>query len=164
MEYLNTPVGWPLDSNIIRKNSINNTFGLVRRNADNTVRPHQGWDFYAKAGTPCYAISAGKIEYVENRGSLGLMIVLSIGNTGKYAAYCHLSYSKVHVGERVTLGQQIGYTGNSGNAAGMQGADEHLHFEIRDKIITGTGLADRISPVEVFGKCPLNNAITRFPL
>lgn len=164
MNYLGCPIGWPLDSNVIRKNSNNNTFGMVRTNVDRTPRPHQGWDFYAKAGTPCYAIAAGKIEHVENRGSLGLMIVLSIGNTGKYAAYCHLSYAKVHVGERVTLGQQIGYTGNSGNAEGMKGADEHLHFEIRDKIITGTGLADRISPLQVFGECPLNNAVTRFPL
>lgn len=164
MEYQGTLIGWPLDTNVIRKNSINNTFGLVRRNTDGTVRPHQGWDFYAKSGTPCYAISDGLVEYVENRGSLGLMVVIRIGSTDKYAAYCHLSYSKVCKGDRVILGDQIGYTGNSGNAVSMKGADEHLHFEIRDSVITGTGLEGRVSPVEVFGKCPLNNTITRFPV
>lgn len=163
MQFMDTPVGWPLDSNVIRKNSNNNTFGMVRSNSDGTPRPHQGWDFYAKEGTPCYAISAGEIKHVESRGALGLMVVLAIGTSGKYAAYCHLRSSKVVVGERVVLGQQIGLTGNSGNAAGMKGADEHLHFEIRNHVITGTGLEGRVSPVEVFGMCPLNDLVLRFP-
>ena len=163
MEYKGISIGWPLDSNVIRRNSNNNTFGMVRTNSDGSPRPHQGWDFYAKTGTPCYAISAGEVKHVESRGSLGLMVVVSIGNTGKFAAYCHLLASKVSVGDRVVLGQQVGLTGNSGNAVGMRGADEHLHFEIRNHPITGTGLADRVSPLEVFGVCPMNDPITRFP-
>lgn len=163
MEYKGISVGWPLDVNVIRKNSVNNTFGMVRKNTDGSSRPHQGWDFYAKEGTSCYAISNGEVKHVESRGSLGLMIVVSIGNTGKHAAYCHLSKSKVEVGDRVVLGEMIGFTGNSGNAIGMVGADQHLHFEIRNQVITGTGLEGRVSPLEVFGKCPMNDPITRFP-
>lgn len=163
MDYLGTVIGWPLDINVIRKNSSNNTFGMVRKNTDGSERPHQGWDFYAKEGTPCYAISNGEVKHVEERGALGLMVVISIAGTGKHAAYCHLSRSTVHVGDRVLLGELIGLTGNSGNAVGMVGADQHLHFEIREQVITGTGLAGRISPLEVFGKCPLKDFIARFP-
>ena len=161
MNYKNTIIDWPLDKNIIRRNDDNNTFGLVRRNVDGSPRPHQGWDFYAKAGTPCYAIADGKVEYVGNANALGLLIVVSIGATGKYAAYAHLSQATVKAGDRVLLGQLIGRTGNSGNAKDMKGEDEHLHFEIRDKPLTGLGLADRMSPIEVFGICPLNNPIAR---
>ena len=161
MNYLDTEIGWPLDQNFIRRGSVNHTFGMVRKNLDGTPRPHQGWDFYAKVGTHCYAISNGKIEHVETRGSLGLMIVMSIGQTNKYAAYCHLSAAKVQVGDLVIKGQQIGLTGSSGNAEGLKSIDEHLHFEIRNKVLTGTGLADRISPLEVFGVCPLHETIQR---
>lgn len=163
MEFMGTAIDWPLDHNVIRRNSVNNTFGMVRKNLDGTPRPHQGWDFYAKAGTHCYAIASGKVAHVESRGSLGLMVVIGIGRTGKYAAYCHLSSAKVRVGDMVVIGQQIGVTGNSGNAEGMKGIDEHLHFEIRDKPLTGTGLDDRMSPLKVFGVCPLTDPIVRSP-
>ena len=156
MRYKNNPITWPLLSNEIRRNSESNTFGMVRVNSDKSPRPHQGWDFYAEAGTPCFAISASKIIHVESRGALGLMIVLAIADTGKYAAYCHLSSSGVSVGDIVGLGQQIGTTGNSGNAVSMLGKDQHLHFEIRNRPITGTGLSDRVSPLEVFGMCPIH--------
>ena len=161
MQYKLTSVNWPLHTNVIRRNSINNTFGMVRTNSDGTARPHQGWDFYAKNGTTCYAIADGAVKCVETRGALGLMIVISIGATGMYAAYCHLSTCVVHVGDTVVLGQPIGTTGNSGNAVGMEGEDEHLHFEIRNHPITSTGLDGRISPLEVFGTIPLKAPIQR---
>lgn len=164
MDYLGVPIGWPLDVNVIRKNSENNTFGMVRKNSDSSPRAHQGWDFYAKEGTPCYAVSNGEVKHVESRGALGLMVVISIAGTGKHAAYCHLSAAKVSVGDRVYLGEMVGFTGNSGNAIGMTGADQHLHFEVRDQVITGMGLSGRVSPITIFGACPLHDAITRFPL
>jgi murein DD-endopeptidase MepM/ murein hydrolase activator NlpD len=161
MKFMDAAIDWPLDSNIIRRNNLNNTFGMLRTNADGSLRPHQGWDLYAKHGTHCYSISDGVVQYVGTRSSLGLVVIVSIGVSGKYAAYCHLSETKVNLGDRVMLGQQIALTGNSGNAESMKGLDEHLHIEIRDKVITGKGLDDRISPLKVFGICPLNTPIHR---
>lgn len=161
MKYLGTPVDWPLDNNIIRNNSVSNTFGMVRRNRDGSPKPHQGWDLYASVGTPCYSIADGEVDCVIKSATLGLYVVISIGNTGKYVAYAHLASALVMKGHKVKLGEMIGHTGNSGNASDMTGTDEHLHFEIRDKPITGLGLADRISPVYVFGACPVKLPILR---
>lgn len=161
MEYLDTPIGWPLDKNLIRRGLVNNTFGMVRKNLDGTPRPHQGWDFVAKNGTNFYSIADGTVAYICDRGALGLMLVISIGKTGKYAAYCHLEEIDVSLGEKVLLGTRLGKTGSSGNAVGMKELDQHLHFEIRNAPITGTGLTDRISPLQVFGMCPLQEIIQR---
>lgn len=161
MQFMGVKVDWPLDMNIIRRGTENNTFGMVRINTDNTPRPHQGWDFFAKVGTPCFAVADGKVHVCSEQGALGLLLVISIGDTGKYAAYAHLLHTEVKVGDVVKLGQHVGTTGNSGNAAGMKGLDEHLHFEIRDKPLTGLGLADRISPFKLFNKLPLRSSEAR---
>ncbi len=155
MKFMNEVIDWPLDTNIIRKNSESHTFGMVRRNSDGSSRAHQGWDFYAKSGTKCYAISKGTVEFAGARSALGNLVVISIGDTGYYAAYAHLSKINVALGDTVKLGQSIGLTGNTGNASSMTGPNEHLHFEVREEVITGIGLDKRISPLKVFGTCPL---------
>lgn len=155
-------IGWPLDSNVIRRGSESNTFGMVRHRADGSPKPHQGWDFHAQTGTPCYAIASGKIVSVTNGGDYGLVVVQSFTH-GKplYAAFAHLSKALVKPGDVVVLGQQIGLTGCSGNAAGMKGQDQHLHFEIRTTTNPGLGLGGRQSPMTVFGVCPLKEAVKR---
>jgi hypothetical protein len=42
-----------------------------------------------------------------------------------------------------------------GNAEGMTGDDQHLHFEFRSQPICGRGLTGRIDPLQVFEVCPL---------
>lgn len=161
MQFNNVPINWPLDINYIRRGMNNHTFGMVRSNPDGTQRPHQGWDFEAEPGTKIYSVSDGIVKFAGDRNSLGLLLVISIGNTGYYAAYAHLSSSTVKVGDSVKLGSVIGFTGNSGNASTMKGKDQHLHFEVRDQIITGLGLEGRISPLKLFGEIPLKKTITR---
>ena len=59
-------LAWPLETNRIRRDVTNNTFGTVRRNADGTKRDHQGWDLVATPLTACYAIAEGVIRKSEN--------------------------------------------------------------------------------------------------
>jgi murein DD-endopeptidase MepM/ murein hydrolase activator NlpD len=59
------------------------------------------------------------------------------------------------------MGQQIGLTGNTGNAVSMRGADQHLHFELRTMALPPRGLAGRFSPMAIFGECPLHEAVPR---
>jgi peptidoglycan LD-endopeptidase LytH len=152
---------WPLKSNRIRRGLVNNTFGMVRRNADGSTRPHQGWDFYAKPGTPCFAVGDGTIALIRTVGDYGNTIVLEFRHDGDrlFAAYSHLSRIDVKAGEVVKAGQQIGLTGNTGNAVSMKGDDCHLHFELRTMPAPGRGLAGRISPMHIFGACPVNEGI-----
>lgn len=50
-------------------------------------------------------------------------------NNGMYTLYAHLKYGsvKVNVGDKVSVGQELGYMGNTGYSFGA-----HLHFEVRD--------------------------------
>ena len=154
---------WPLDTNRIRRGMINHTFGMVRRRSDGSRRPHQGWDFEAAIGTPCYAVAAGTVLGVVNRGAYGLQALVrfehDFDDDGAvdtlFAFYAHLEKVEVSLGQSVSIGDRIGLTGNSGNARGMRGPDNHLHFEIRTRRWVGLGLAGRISPLALFGDCPL---------
>lgn len=153
-------IDWPLDSNVIRRGLENHTFGMVRNGG---TRAHQGWDFYAEPGTPCYAIADGAVAMIYESEAYGLVVVCSFQYEGRtlYAAYCHLSKAEVKQGIVVRKGQRIGLTGNSGNAESMRGLDQHLHFEIRTIPRPGKGLEGRMSPKEVFGHCPLKIAVRR---
>jgi murein DD-endopeptidase MepM/ murein hydrolase activator NlpD len=155
-------IDWPLDENIIRRGVLNNTFGLVRRDRFGRTKPHQGWDLRAKIGTPCYAIADGEVALVYHSEDYGKVLVLEFFKGRRlYAAYCHLSLVMVESGNKVTLGQAVALTGDSGNARGMSEPDQHLHFEIRTVPRPGLGLDGRISPLRVFGKIPLKEPIRR---
>jgi len=164
---MNDAIAWPLSRNRIRRGAINHTFGMVRRNSDGSRRPHQGWDFEAEEGTPCFAVADGEIVMVRNVGAYGRQIIMRFeldfdGDGDRdvlFAAYCHLARVDVAVGEKVERGQQIGLTGNSGNARGMRGEDQHLHFEIRTAPIAGRGLQNRYSPLVIFETCPLGRPV-----
>ena len=150
-------VTWPLAFNVIRGRAIKNTFGMVRHRADGTPKPHQGWDFEAAISTPAYAISAGTVEFVRDNGDYGLQLCLAFELTGRtlYAFYAHLEKIYVEDGQTVALNDLVCKTGESGNAQGMPLIEQHLHFEIRTQASARSGLQDRLSPLVVFGKCPL---------
>jgi murein DD-endopeptidase MepM/ murein hydrolase activator NlpD len=151
-------IGWPLKHNVIRGNIVNNTFGLVRNGG---TKPHQGWDLLAPIGTPCFAIADGKIETIYKSDAYGDVVVLAFPfhDQKRFAAYAHLSAVDVKEGQGVTKGQQIGLTGDSGNAHGLPSDEMHLHFEIRTVPRPGLGLGGRLSPIDVLGAIPLHAPI-----
>lgn len=154
---------YPLAKNRIRRGSLSNTFGLVRKNGKGEPRPHQGWDFEARTGTPCYAVGAGIIHSTRDAGDYGLQVILKLDQPHKgqflWAFYAHLLNTTMVAGMRVSEGDQIGRTGESGNARGMPVDDQHLHFELRTEPTPGLGLGGRISPFEVYGQPPLATAV-----
>jgi murein DD-endopeptidase MepM/ murein hydrolase activator NlpD len=162
MKYLGIPFDWPLDINLIRGHSERNTFGMVRSKGDGSPKAHQGWDFFAPAGTPVFAVASGRIIFSGSNGDYGQVIVQEIaGLPGVYASYAHLSERFVKVGNLVHLGQPIAKTGISGNAYNMIGRDQHLHFEMRTTPFPGLGLTGRFSPLKVFKVCPLDEPVHR---
>ena len=164
-----TAITWPLakGANRIRRGLINHTFGMVRRRADGSKRPHQGWDFEAKDGTPCFAVADGVIAAVRDIGDYGKQVILKFvhdfdhdgDNDTVFAFYAHLSRIDVQQGQPVAMGQQIGLTGSTGNAKGMKWPDTHLHFELRTMAMPPTGLTGRLSPLAIFGVCPMEEAV-----
>lgn len=73
-----------------------------------------------------YSIESGTVTEVTDKGntSYGKFIVVRHDN-GAYSLYAHLSAQHVRVGDRVSRGQCIGVSGNSGASTGA-----HLHFEL----------------------------------
>ncbi len=90
---------------------------------------HTGLDYAANCGTPLYAPAAGEVWYADSNvlQGAGTRIVLNHGviqGNALATNYYHLQSLAVGPGQRVSAGQLIGYTGNSGNSTGC-----HLHFE-----------------------------------
>jgi len=153
-------VTWPLKINVIRGGSLGNTFGKVRKYANGQPKPHQGWDFKAAIGTDAYAIADGTVEFVVNKGDYGRQMCMSFNFNGQklYAFYAHMQDIYVNTGNLVK-GQLIGKTGKSGNASKLPISEEHLHFEIRTQASCGLGLKGRVSPIKIYGTCPLNKPV-----
>ncbi|HEX2052481.1 MAG TPA: peptidoglycan DD-metalloendopeptidase family protein [Actinomycetota bacterium] len=100
-----------------------NTWGAPRSGG----RRHKGTDVMAACGAPVVAVTDGVIGNLHNRGNAGIMAYLTAPN-GDVFFYAHLKgYAPgISNGSRVTVGQKIGYNGNTGNA---RGGPCHVHFE-----------------------------------
>ena len=88
-------------------------------------RRHQGADMFAAYGMPQFAVADGYIRRVFHNSLGGLSIDL-VDNLGNRYYYAHLSAAYVTDYQTVTVGQLIGATGQSGNAAGTP---PHLHWQ-----------------------------------
>ncbi|WP_416221744.1 peptidoglycan DD-metalloendopeptidase family protein [Shewanella sp. YLB-07] len=85
--------------------------------------PHNGTDFATPIGTKVIAPGDGIVTLVTNHRYAGKYVVIQHGN--KYRTrYLHLSKALVHKGQRVTRGQVIALSGNTGRITGP-----HLHYE-----------------------------------
>ena len=157
-------VTWPLASNVIRGKSERNAFGMVRAFANGRPKPHRGGDFSASIGTSIYAIADGKNEFIRNNGGYdGPQLCLSFKCNGiaYYAFSADPKATSVAVGAAVKLGDCIATSGNSSNAKNLPGTEDHLHFEVRTSPTPGTEFAGRVSPLKVFGQCPLKVSVVR---
>lgn len=88
-------------------------------------RMHEGTDFSAPIGTPVYAPADGVVIHAGWLSSYGRLIKIQ-HEFGIETRYAHLNSVNVKVGDRVSRGDRIGDTGNSGRSTGP-----HLHYEVR---------------------------------
>jgi len=87
---------------------------------------HSGCDFAVKTGTEVLAVADGTVANANWGKSYGTQIVEDLGD-GTFFIYAHLSKSLVKPGDKVSKGQVIGKSGNTGNSSGP-----HLHVELRN--------------------------------
>jgi len=89
-------------------------------------RWHKGNDFACVVGTPIQSCWDGIVRYAQyNYGGYGNLIIIRHYN-GLETYYAHLERIDVKINERVSTGQQIALSGNTGKSLGP-----HLHFEVR---------------------------------
>src|SRR5437667_10413363 len=88
-------------------------------------RTHEGTDYAAGYGTPVRATADGIVTEAGRNGGYGNLIEIRHAN-GIRTRYGHLSkFAKgLHVGQRVSQEQTIGYVGSTGLSTGP-----HLHYE-----------------------------------
>lgn len=91
------------------------------------TRSHKGIDIFAKRGTPVVAATDGFISDTGNRGLGGKQVWLRDRLFGQSLYYAHLDSIVVSGGNRVRVGDTLGFVGNTGNA---KTTPPHLHFGI----------------------------------
>lgn len=86
---------------------------------------HEGIDIAVPEGTPIRAAKGGTVILAAYTGGYGNYTCIDHGS-GLSTCYAHQSSYAVSSGQRVSQGQVIGYSGNTGASTGP-----HLHFEVR---------------------------------
>jgi len=88
-------------------------------------RMHEGIDIAVGQGTPVHAAAAGTVIYAGWMEGYGNLVAIDHGN-GLSTAYGHNSALACAVGQTVSAGQVIAYSGSTGHSTGP-----HVHFEVR---------------------------------
>ena len=110
---------WP-----VKSGKITSKFGNRNHPVLKSVKFHRGVDIAVSLGTPVYAGIRGIVTFAGKRGTYGNLVEIK-GSDGIKVRYAHLSKIDVVAGQRVSDGEKVAETGNTGMSTGP-----HLHYEI----------------------------------
>jgi hypothetical protein len=102
--------------------------GVFDAHPDYLTKPHHDYpaaDIPVPTGTPVYAAIGGAVVLAGYDGDCGNEVTIDADDGYRYT-YCHGSSVTVTAGRRVATGQQIMFSGNTGDSTGP-----HLHFQVR---------------------------------
>jgi murein DD-endopeptidase MepM/ murein hydrolase activator NlpD len=133
-----TAYRWPLPAQYTQ---VTSPYGVMRSGV-----LHTGVDIAAPIGTPLYAPANGTVVQVcpADCWRYGNMLMLR-HTDGTYTRYAHLQRILVQPNQRVSRGQQIGTTGNTGASTGP-----HLHLEARRTWSTASQQPGHFDPFRLF--------------
>lgn len=112
--------GWPLSTS----GRISSYFGYRNAPTAGASTFHKGIDVSVPVGTSVLATKSGTVVTSTYSSSAGNYIAIYHGD-GVYSYYMHCSSLLVNVGTKVSKGQKIALSGNTGISTGP-----HLHFAI----------------------------------
>ncbi|MBC8155788.1 MAG: M23 family metallopeptidase, partial [Bacteroidetes bacterium] len=142
---------------------ISSYFGQPR---DGGKRRHEGIDIFAPRGTPALASIDGVISGVGESRLGGNVVWLSDAKHDQRLYYAHLDRFNVTNGQRVAVGDTVGFVGNTGNA---RTTGPHLHFGV---YALGEGALDPLAFVRrstgparqpILAKTRLNDTVRTTP-
>src|SRR5688572_16218845 len=130
---LEAQLAFPVSGRSMR--SIQSIFGAER---DGGARSHDGVDIFAPRGTPVLAAAPGEAYRIgiTNLGGKVVWVRDPVRNARLY--YAHLDSQHVRNGDRIEVGDTLGFVGNTGNA---RTTPPHLHFGVYR---TGEGPTDPV--------------------
>lgn len=107
------------------KYRLSSPFGYRTDPITGVTKRHTGFDFSCKIGNPVYVTGDGVVETVEfDLFGYGNSVTVNHG-FGYKTRYAHMKSIYVVEGMKLTRGERIGETGNSGRSTGP-----HLHYEV----------------------------------
>lgn len=117
------PAMMPADGKIV------SGFGMRNHPILKISRMHKGIDVLVGTGTPVYVTGDGIVRSAGRSAGYGLSIDVEHPESGFLTRYAHLSQIPAHIrpGRRVTRGEQIALSGNTGLSKAP-----HLHYEVHD--------------------------------
>ena len=110
---------WP-----VKYGKITSKFGNRNHPILKSVKFHRGVDIAVSIGTPVYSGIKGKVTFAGRKGNYGNLVEIE-GNDGIKVRYAHLNSIDVVTGQKVSDGEKVAETGNTGMSTGP-----HLHYEI----------------------------------
>ena len=110
---------WP-----VKYGKITSKFGNRTHPVLKSVKFHRGVDIAVSIGTPVYSGIKGKVTFAGRKGNYGNLVEIE-GNNGIKVRYAHLNSVDVVTGQKVSDGEKVAETGNTGMSTGP-----HLHYEI----------------------------------
>lgn len=111
---------WPADGQVV------SFFGRQKHPTFNTYVQRKGIEIKTAEGSFIHSVMPGTVVYADWLKGYGLVIIMDHTN-GFFSLYAHAARILAKVGERVTEGQAIGETGDTG----MIG-ENTLYFELRE--------------------------------
>lgn len=103
---------------------LTSKFGRRSRPTKGASTYHKGIDLATPVGTPVYASCGGTVVKAGWGSGYGYVVYINHPD-GKQTRYGHLSKVLVSAGQKVSQGQRIALSGNTGVSTGP-----HVHFEI----------------------------------
>lgn len=97
-------------------------FGTVERVNGKARGQHRGLDLAAPMSTEVVAANNGKVVFAEKLKAFGGTLIIDYGQ-GIHSLYFHLTDFAARVGDEVTKGQLVAFSGNTGISSGP-----HLHW------------------------------------
>jgi hypothetical protein len=114
-------------------NNITSRWGEIRHLVIDgkkvTTKPHGGMDIGVREGTSVKAVKDGTVIHTGyNPDGFGNNVIIQ-HDDGYQTVYAHLSSKSMQKGDKVTAGQLVGLSGNTGFSSGP-----HLHFQVQKSI------------------------------
>ena len=110
---------WP-----VKYGKITSKFGNRNHPVLKSVKFHRGVDIAVSIGTPVYSGIKGKVTFAGRKGNYGNLVEIE-RDDGIKVRYAHLNSIDVVTGQKVSDGEKVAETGNTGMSTGP-----HLHYEI----------------------------------
>lgn len=121
---------WPIPSSTSRYRNITSSLGNRTAPLPGASVRHKGIDIGVPSGSRVLSTADGVVKFTGYTSTRGYYVVVYHQSMGLTSVYQHLSSISVSSGQYVSMGTQLGKSGNTGNSTGP-----HLHFEL---VLTGS--------------------------